>query len=1034
MERCLPALGRLLIITLLITLSMPALGQDLADRLITIDLNQSPFADALTRIGQQAGVQFVYTFTADPTSMKVTLHVHQKKLRAVLTDLLAPYHLDYQVMGNKIILKPRPPTAISPPDTSRMRIWSLNPVVITALGILKPRVELGYAVTQIDGNTLTEARENNVMNALEGRVPGMNVAGMATGPGASANVLIRGVSSMTGSSQPLYVVDGVPITNVTYTNPDTDGYGGYDGGDGIGNINPDDIETISVLRGAAASALYGYRGSRGVVLITTKSGNHGNNIGVEVNSNFVVERVIDNTDWQHTYGQGYASARPDDQMSAIGSGMYSWGAKLDGQPTPQFDGVSRPYSAQRNNLRNFYRDGVAFTNTVALSKGFGDEGSIRFSVSDLRDHSMVPDAGLKRQSFHLSAKYQMDKHLSVDLKANYIAQQTRNSPNISDAPANMNFAAMFLPVSVNIRSLAPGYTPEGNELRFSEDEYTTNPYFAARRFSREIDRNRFIGIGTVKYTFDNGLFLQARSGEDFFIDHGISITPTGTAYLPDGSLVDNTYRSSELNLDGLIGRQFRLKSDLVADVRAGANFRRSVAENTVVQGYGFNVPFVYNIGNLSNTTPSYARPVVENRSLYATADFDYRHVFYLNITGRRDWYSTLAPGKITYLYPSVNGAYVFADSKQFFGKLRFGYAVVGGEADDAYQTTLNYNTLTNINGLPVGNIVNIYVPNKALRPSSAKELELGTQFSLWNNRLQIDLAAYHKKITNSIIPATTSETSGYNGAYLNLGSLRNNGIEWMFTGSPVTTKRFHWSVTVNGSYNDNKVLQLAPDEDNLLVARSRAGEDNGENAYIAQVVGKPAAQIMALDPARDAHGKVIIDPGTGTPDPSNAVYKAFGTGIDPWNIGLTNDFSYKNFDLSFLLNGKFGGKIFSGSNYYGYMYGLSKATLTGREQLYGDGINTPQLSAEDYYARLTELNSRFIYDASFIKLRQVVLGYNFPGKKITLSLVMRNVLTLMKHTPNIDPESNYSNGTGQGLELAGVPPFRSFGLNLNIKL
>lgn len=1110
MKRALRALGRFLVIA---ALSFPLFSskpnrQDVLDRFITIDLNQVAFADALNQIGLQAGVKFVYTFTPDPDRMKVTLHARHKKLREVLTQFLQPYNLGYEVIGNKIILKPATITAETPPSqdevhgqvtdagsaqplpnvTVRLKNGNagvvtdpdghytitapagatliftfigyeakelkvhgpqlntaleadtrdLGEVIVTALGIKKERKVLGYSVTEIDGNTLTEARENNVMNALEGRIAGVNVAGVATGPGASANVMIRGISSMTGSSQPLYVVDGIPITNVSYSQPDADGYGGSDGGDGINNINPDDIESISILKGAAAAALYGYRGSRGVVLITTKSGHKDGSPGIDFNSSYVVERVIDNTRWQHTYGQGFGGERPNDQASALSSGLSSWGAKLDGKLTPQFDGVARPYSAQTHNIHNFYKDGGAATNTIAFSKGFSNKGSVRFSVSDLRDNSMIPNAGLKRQSFHLSTRYNPAPHLSVDLKASYIAQQVQNTPNISDAPANLNFATLFLPPNVNIRSLAPGYTPDGNELRFSEDEYTTNPYFAAYSFSHQINRNRFLGIATLKYTFDNGLFLQARGGEDYFTDRGINITPNGTAYLPDGSMADNTYRSSELNLDGLAGKEFTLKKGLTLNAGIGGNYRKSIVENIVIQGSDFAVPYLYTISNLQNTQPSYSKPVVENRSVYATADFAYRNLLYLNLTGRNDWYSTLAPGKITYFYPSINTSFVFSELLHShiidYGKLRAGYAAVGGEADEAYQNTLNYNIVTSLNGRPVGNIVNVYVPNSALRPSSVKELEAGVNMGFLKSHLKADIAVYHKEITNSIIPATTSETSGYTGAYLNLGNLRNNGIEWLLSGIPVQTKTFSWTLTLNGAYNSNKVLRLAKDEDNLLLARSRAGEDDGENAYIAQVAGKPAAQIMALDPQRDAHGKLVLDPSTGAPDPEKAVYKAFGSGIDPWNAGLTNDFTYKNFSLSFLIDGKFGGKIFSGSNYYAYQMGLSKATLAGRDKMYGDGVNTPQLTPEDYYALLSVINSQFVYNAGFIKLRQLLFGYRFPKQRISVNIVMRNILTLMKHTPNIDPESNYTNTPGQGLELAGVPSFRSFGINLNIKL
>ena len=1108
-------------------------GDEILDRTITLSMDQVSFADAVNMISATANVRFVYSVKPDDHKMKVTLHSYRKKLREVLEQLLDPYHLGYDVVGNKIVLKPLTTAAAlsmeavqgagvksadipvgelqvpvsgvvtdakngQPIPNVSVRIKngktgtstdangkfavnaaegtvlvftfigykakevtvngsgplqitleedtkSLGEVVVTALGIRKERKSLGYSVSEIDGASLTQARENNVMNALEGKVAGVNVSNVATGPNGSANVIIRGVSSITGSSQPLYVIDGIPLTNSTYSNPDTDGYGGSDSGDGIGNINPDDIETMTVLKGAAASALYGYRGSKGVILITTKSGKKGKGLGVDFNSNYVMERVIDNTDWQTTYGQGYGNIKPINQQDALGSNLSSWGAKLDGSSVVQFDGVSRPYSAVKGNIHRFYKDGGTATNTIALSKGFGNDGSARFSVSDLRDNSMIPNAGLKRQSFHLSTEYNLDKHLSVELKANYITQQVKNVPNVSDAPANMNFATLFLPPNVDITSLAPGYTPVGDELLFSEDPFTTNPYFAAYKFSHQVKRNRFIGMANLKYTFDNGLFLQARAGEDYFVDRSLGVTPNGTAYLPTGSLIDGTYRSTELNVDGLAGKTFKLAKEFTLSATVGANYRKANVESITLQGGDFAIPYLYTLNNLKNYQTSYSNPIVVNKSIYATADFAYKNFLYLNVTGRNDWYSTLAPGKVNYLYPSVNGSFVFSEilhiKNMDFGKLRLGYADVGGEAEDPYQTFLNYNIVATMNGYPVGNIVNDYIPNNHLRPSSVKEIEMGTEMGFFTGRLKLDISVYQKKITNSIIPATTSETSGYTGAYLNLGNLRNNGVEWLVSGVPIKSTNFNWTVTVNGSYNNNKVLSLASDQDNLLLARSRAGEDDGQNAYIAQIAGKAAAQIVALDPARDEKGNIILDPSTGAPDPDNATYKPFGSGIHPWGGGITNDFYYKHFNLSFLIDGKFGGKIFSGTNYYAYQMGLSKETLDGRDKMYGDGVDGPQINATDYYARLSVVNSRFIYDASFIKLRQIILGYTFPPamfhdkiQGLGISFVVRNAFTLMKHTPNIDPESNYTNGTGQGLELAGVPPFRSFGLNLNVKL
>ncbi|MDN3580252.1 SusC/RagA family TonB-linked outer membrane protein [Mucilaginibacter flavus] len=919
----------------------------------------------------------------------------------------------------------------------------LKDVVVTALGIKKERRALGYSQTTVKGAELTEARETNFVNGLEGKVAGVNVTNVATGPGGSANVVIRGISDITGTNQPLYVIDGIPMQNSTYRQTDVGGgYGGADGGDGTININPDDIEDVSVLKGAAATALYGYRGSRGVILIVTKSGKNAKGIGVELNSNFVVTNVIDNTDWQTTYGQGSQGQKPIDGSSAFELGLSSWGAKLDGKPAYQFDGVQRPYSAMTGNVGRFYKDGSAITNTVSFSKAIADDGSVRFSVSDLHNNSIIPNAGYKQQSFSLSTNYNLDKHLALQLKAQYINAFTHNRPSVSDAPGSVNFATLFLPPNVNITSLAPGYKADGSENQFLDDAYTTNPYFAAYKFINNTSRNRFIGSADAKYTFDNGFYLQFRVGEDFFEDRNTIITPNGTAYQSDGAMMEENIKSTELNMDAMLGKMFKVNKDFSVTGLLGANSRRAVTDQIDASGTTFQTPYLYTIGNLASPVETESNPVVVNKSIYGTLDFNFKSYLYLSATGRNDWYSTLAPGKkIDYFYPSISGSFVFSDffhiAHMDLGKIRVGYANVGGEADSPYQTLLGYNNIGNLNGHPVGNISNgSTVPNAALEPSSAKEFEIGSEITLWGGRLHLDASYYDKKISKEVIPAVTSETSGYNAVLLNSGVIQNKGVELLLSGVPFKTANFSWTETVNITYNSNKVLSLSAGSANYPVGYSRAGEDEGLGvAYMSQTVGKSAFQIYALDPARDANGKIIIDPATGAPDPSLATYKDLGSGINPWTTGLTTEFRYKHLSLSFLIDGKFGGKIFSGTNWYAYNYGLSKETLPGRDKRYG----TNQLYAQDYYVAMSNNASMFLYDDSFIKFRQIVLGYTFPAKMfnnkiqgITLSAVARNVFTIMKHTPNIDPESNYSNGP-QGIEQAGVPYTRTFGLNLNAK-
>ena len=919
----------------------------------------------------------------------------------------------------------------------------LNDVVVTALGIRREKRALGYSVTTVQGSTLTEARENNFVNGLEGRVAGVNVSQVATGPAGSSNVVIRGISDITGSNQPLYVIDGIPMQNNTYSQTDVSGgYGGADGGDGTININPDDIETISILKGAAAAALYGYRGSKGVILITTKSGKNAKGIGVEVNSNYVIQKVIDNTDWQSTYGQGNNGNKPVSGNDAFETGLSSWGAKLDGSPVYQFDGVLRPYSALKGNMGRFYTTGGAAANTVSFSRNLGNEGSLRFSVNDLHNTSIIPNAGYQQQSYTLSTNYKLDKHLDIQLKAQYITAYTKNRPSVSDAPGNVNFATLFLPPNVNITSLAPGYKADGSENQFLDDAYTTNPYFAAYKFINNTYRNRFIGSADLRYTFDNSLYLELRAGTDYFADRNTGVTPNGTAYQVDGSMVEQNYKSSETNVDAIIGKQFIISSDFKFSALVGGNLRNSNVDEIFIFGSSFQTPYLYTIGNLASYNQvTTSNPVIKNRSVYGTLDFSYKNYLYMSVTGRNDWYSTLAPGKTNYFYPSISGSFIFSELLPVhgmdMGKIRIGYAGVGGEADQPYQTLLGYNNIGNLYGYPIGNISNgNTVPNATLEPSSTSEFELGTEMTFWGNRFHIDAAYYFKQARNEVIPAVASVTSGYDAVLLNSGTVQNSGIELLVSGTLIKKNNFIWTETFNMTYNDNKVTSLSTGSTNYPVGGSRAGEDeNISVAYMSQTLGKSAYQIYVADPVRDDKGAIVIDPVTGAPE-AGTNYVDVGSGIDPWMAGINSEFRYKHWNLSFLIDGKFGGKIFSGTNWYGYQFGLSKETVTGRDLTYGTNAD----NAQTYYANVSNYNPGiFIYDASFIKFRQLVFGYTFPSsvfnnkiQSITLSFVARNIFTITKHVPNIDPESNYSNGP-QGIEQATVPYTRTFGFNLNVK-
>ena len=904
----------------------------------------------------------------------------------------------------------------------------LSEVVVTALGIKKERKALGYSVTEVKGDELTQARENNVMNSLVGKVAGLNVSSIAGGVGASTNVTIRGVSSISQTNQPLYVVNGIPMENKPNGAAGQQYDNAPDLGDAIGNLNPDDIETISVLKGAAASALYGSRGKAGVILITTKSGK-GNSI--EFNSNYVIEKVVDPTNWQYVYGNGANGIKPTTQAGAFQTGQSSWGARLDGSDVMQFDGVLRPYVAQKDNLENFYRTGGTATNTIAFNRGF-EGGSIRFSASDLSNRAITPGSGLNRQSFNLSANYNITKNLTVDARANYILEQAKNRPFLSDGAGNSNYNVTLLPTSVDVRTLKKTVNDDGSEYAYSANTFATNPWFAANNFINNTKRQRLISSVSLRYNFDNGAFLQGRVGRDAYNDRYTAVVPTGTAYRPKGTISETSTNFSDINADVLTGKAFTI-DDFTITPNIGGSYRRTKSETFTMTGNEFAVPYVYVITNAKlQSTPVYKPSESEVMAIYGTLDVSYKNYLYLNGSLRNDWYSTLAtPGKtnaLNALYPSVNGSFVFSELVKndwlSFGKIRAGFAQVG-QATDPYQTQLAYNFNTaSLNGKPLGLISNFYIPNTDLVASIASEFEIGAEARFFNNRLTLDLTWYNKKSKDEIVRAPASITSGYSGAILNIGELQNKGVELLLSGIPVQTEDFRWTTSFNGSVNNNKVLSLADGQTILPGSTSRSG-----NGFTQNIVGLPFGQIVAFDYKYDANGNVVLN-SAGIPESSEL--KPFGSAYAKYVAGWNNEFSYKGLNLSFLIDSKFGGKIFSATDYYGYVLGLHKATLENREAL---GAN-----AATYYTGVANnISSKFVQNADFIKLRQLMLGYTFPGKVFnnvikgaTLSLVGRNLFFFKKHTDNIDPESDYSINA-KGMELGGVPPTRTYGLNLSVK-
>lgn len=932
-----------------------------------------------------------------------------------------------------------------------------NPeVVVTALGISKESRKLGYAVTTVGGGDLDKARENNVALGLEGQVAGLNVHGANGGPGGSARILLRGVSSITGGGSPLFVVNGVPIDNSQRGSAGE--WGGSDNGDGISNINPDDIESMTVLKGLSASALYGSRAANGVILITTKSGKKGT-ATIEYNANVQVDQAINSTDFQYVYGQGttptgsLVGAMPTTQAGALATNRFAWGTKMTGQSFTGWDGKTYTYSPYKDNISDFYRLGPSFTNTVAVSGGT-DKTTYRLALSNLDNNAIVQGSGLERKTVNFNIDQKVTDKLSVSAVATYIDQKALNPPQLSDGPGNPN-NGMFLAPNVKESTLAPGYnTATGREVVFSDDNYVTNPYFVINKWINTLSRQRLIASVSGKYNLTSWIWLQGRVGYDKINDRQFQVTPTGTDYSYQGTKSGNisvsTATTSELNLDAILGISHKITEDISFDATFGANSRTNQSENLSVGGSPFVIDNLYSPNNVVNFSRGYGFSKREVHSGYYSIDFAYKNFLTLNTTGRYDAFSTLYNSSIptdkrNVFTPSVSAGFIFSQlmhsSWLSFGKLRASYAKTSGEPTSPYITATYYSVGNSINGVPTGSFSST-LPNLFLKPYTLREFEFGAELKFFNNRLGVDVSYFNRQSSNEIMNANISWATGYSGSVIANGSIANKGLEALITGTPVKGRDFNWNVSFNITTVKNEVLKT-----------DNAGNKVGLGAYrplnanTAYIVGMSGPQITAFDYKYNAKGELLVD-GSGLPQQGDV--KAYGSVLPNLYGGLKNDFSYKNFNFGFLLDYNFGNKVLSATKYYALVRGLDKATLVGRETgiqvggVFADGTaNTKTVSAQDYYTRLASISKGNVLNGDYIKLRQVTLGYTFTEKmlgniplfsSIQISLVGRNLWTILKHTDNIDPESAFStNISYAGIEGTSLPSTRTFGLNANFK-
>ena len=946
----------------------------------------------------------------------------------------------------------------------------LSEVVVTAMGIKRDRKALGYEVGEIKGDELTIAKEVNVANSMAGRVAGLVVQETAGGNSGSTRVVLRGATEITGNNQPLYVVDGVPMDNTGYGEAGTEG--GYDLGDGISSINPDDIESMSVLKGPAAAALYGSRASHGVILITTKKANTGDaKWGVEYNGTIMFDSQLSKWDnVQQVYGMGSDGMY---NVDAVSNTNKSWGPKADeGLMLTYYDGVERPFLIVPNNTAHFFELGMTATNTAVISMNTGKTG-IRFTYTDLRNKDILPNSNMSRNSLNLRANTSLGP-VDLDFHVNYVHEAVTNRPALGDDKSNVGKNLMTLSTTYD-QAWLKNYQNELGEYQNwnGMDPYNVNPYWDIYKNKNQSYKDLLRMNGKIVYNIIPQLKIQATVGAELnrfsFSDFKYPTTPGYEA-----GRLQNTYWNNRMINAEFLGIYNDSWGDFDFTATVGANVY-DVNNRTVVNtGTDMTVREVVSMNSFEEQSveeSAYRKRIV---SVFGAVNVGWRHMLYLDATVRGDKSSTLAPGKNIYVYPSVSGSWVFSELIKSnrkvlpYGKLRLSWAEVGSDTDP-YQLTLRYTkSQFGYAGYSIGSIYGNLVPNADLRPTRTRSIETGFETKWCNQRISLDFTFYHQNSRDQIIAMATSPASGYEYRLINAGDILNQGFEITFGARLVQTKDFSWDLNLNWSKNINRVLKLTEGTTELELAKA-----TWCNVYVAAREGEEYGAICGPALARNEDGRVIVDAKTGLPT-FTSENKVLGNAQWDWTGGLSTTLRYKMVTLSALFDVKVGADLFSMSERSAFETGKALQTLEGRAEWYaseearkaagvttgwvatggylvdgvidnGDGTyreNDIYINPEDYWYEVSRKSPElFIYDNSYIKCRELTLTLDFPKewldkkgvvKHVGISFVARNPFIIWKNIKDIDPDAQY-NTSGLGLEYGSLPSRRSYGMNFNIK-
>lgn len=977
----------------------------------------------------------------------------------------------------------------------------LDEVVVTALGISREKKALGYTAQEVKQDALVQGKDNNLLNSLSGKIAGVRITN-TQGDVGSSRIVIRGETSIAGENQPLFIVDGIPVDNSQLNARSS----GRDFKNAIADLNPEDIKTLTVLKGPNAAALYGARAAHGAIVITTKGGDkRQKGIGITLHSSTQVSFVTTLPEFQNLFGQGAGGrfSYVDGKGAGVNDGVdESWGPRLDiGLLIPQFDSpldadgnrVATPWVSHPNNVRDYFRMGISTNNGISVARG-DDKYQFRVGYNYEKQVSIVPDAGTNKTNISLNTDYHLAKWIVVGATANYIVYTAPSLPG-SATPSGSNVRSnspmlqfLWFGRQVDTNSLKADYTRNWNS------SYYDNPFWSASYNTQSQERHRLIGDLHAEFRLTDGLNVRFRTSTDWYNDRRKSKVKWGSAGAgsPYGSYAEDAYTVKENNTEVLATYIKQLNKNWGIDALLGFNVRNKQYENNYQAAPRLAVADLYTLTNsrdpLTSSNDFYR---LRQYGLYGSIQLDYRRWAFLNITGRNDWSSTLPVDNNSYFYPSVTASVLLSEA---FGwrskavnylKIRGGWSQVGADANP-YQLATVFTSETAFNGNPLQSSSTIGM-NPNLKPEKTSSIEAGFEAAFWDNRLCLDFTYYKTDSRNQILKLATTAASGYTSQVRNAGHIRNRGYEIQLGAVPIqTSKGFRWNLDLNYGANSSKVVKL--DDEGLITSYQLYSS----GIQILASVGEAYGTLFGTSYVRDANGNVVVD-ANGLPKISTT-NKTLGKFTPDWTGGISNTFSYRSLSLSFLIDASVGGSIFSNTNKTGKYTGVLANTLSGRDaehgglwyytaamgnnvrlpespsysvssdglyyaqvngqstRVYQDGImvegvtesgskNEEVVSAEKYYHRIYSIAEANVYDASYVKLREVALSYRLPRlwtqklhlQEASVTLTGRNLWTIYKSVPNIDPESALTTGNAQGVEAYSLPTTRSFGVNLSVK-